>query len=487
MNSTYQALSMQLISALRFVAAAVCTCFCALAHLFVADAEEYTDSSFYLDYGGPSGDPFSLLKVGDYVYMGGGFLNVEGNIDMKNLARFDLKTEQWEQVPGIDRNFENFVRVLTRDTDGTLLVGGDFTRVNGVVARKIARFNQYTNTWSPLVDLSAGDDSRGPVAGNVYGLAATEDYIYIGGFGFNHADAAWRFIRRYHKQTRKWGPVGAGLDDRVSALVTDGDRTIYAGGGFRKSGSKDVRSLAKWTGLTWSEVGGGVDGDVRALAMAPNGTLYVGGQFTAVGGLAAGNVAAWDGSSWDVLDGGVKGGGNVNGIYGMSIDGNGRVYIAGDFDTTADGTNLNKVAVWDGSGKWKALGSGLGKSTSQIVNTVFAAGNDAYFGGVFADPNGSPNVKKNFARWNPESSFTDLVLGVPAMRCGTRAVIVNGKMELSWRSVPGTNYVLQASANHRLQNWSTVSDPVIGDGGRWKFTISLDAPQKYYRLLAVKP
>jgi hypothetical protein len=62
------------------------------------------------------------------------------------------------------------------------------------------------------------------------------------------------------------------------------------------------------------------------------------------------------------------------------------------------------VAVWDGT-KWKSLGSGLGKSTTQGINAVFADGKDIYFGGVFSKTTGSPNVKINQAIWNENKTF----------------------------------------------------------------------------------
>ncbi len=91
------------------------------------------------------------------------------------------------------------------------------------------------------------------------------------------------------------------------------------------------------------------------------------------------------------------------------MDTAGRVYAAGDFDLTVNGDRqANKAAVFE-DGAWKGLGSGLGKSSSQIVNTALAVGNDVYFGGVFAVPYGSANAKKNFARWNSNEDFSDYV------------------------------------------------------------------------------
>lgn len=447
-----------------------------------ASAQEFSDAHFYLDYGGPSGDPFAITKLGSQLYVGGGFLDVDGKTDLKNLARFNLRTEAWEQVPGIDSNHNNFVRALHRANDGTLLIGGDFTSIGGAVVQKIARFDQATNTWSSLFDPTAGDNASGPLGGGVYSITSFGDHIYIGGFIFNHDNPAWRYVRSYNTATSRWSNVGEGLNDRVSSLVADGSGMIYAGGGFTMSREAEVKGVARWNGSVWEEVGGGVVGDVRAIALAPDGTLYVGGQFTSAGGQPASNVASWNGATWNMLDGGIEGGGAVNGVYGMSIDASGRVYISGDFDTAANGTVLNKVALWDGSGKWQALGSGLGKSSSQIVNSVYAFGNDAYFGGVFADPNGSPNAKKNFARWNSGMDFTDYIPGLAGLESSFTIENVNGEAVVGFNSISGVSYVLQSSDSN-LGNWQTISNPIIGNGNRWIFTLPIISDSEYYRIL----
>ncbi|MFT4637157.1 MAG: hypothetical protein ACI8T1_000466 [Verrucomicrobiales bacterium] len=71
-----------------------------------------------------------------------------------------------------------------------------------------------------------------------------------------------------------------------------------------------------------------MSGIVRDIAFAPNGTLFVGGQFDQVGSQLANNVASWDGLFWNTLEGGIIGGGGVNGVFGMSVGANGKVYTS---------------------------------------------------------------------------------------------------------------------------------------------------------------
>ncbi|MEM7393801.1 MAG: two-component regulator propeller domain-containing protein, partial [Verrucomicrobiota bacterium] len=355
-------------------------------------AQSPADIHWYLDYGGPSGDPFALAESGDHLYMAGGFLNVAGSGALKNLARFNLHTETWEQVPGIDASHANFIRALHADEDGRLWVSGDFSRIGGVEAHRVAEFDPATGIWRSLRDPVATVDPTGPVSGGADAVVRAGDYVYLGGAIFNSADARWRYIRRFNLKTRSWEAVGEGLNGRVRALAVMPDGTVLAGGAFNGG-------VARWDGARWAILGGGVNGMVRSLHVGASGNIHVGGDMSMAGSSPCSMVATWTGESWDTLAGGLAGGGTVNGVWSLCEDEVGRLVVAGDFDIAAEGgTRLNKVAFYDGEA-WHAFGSGLGNTSSQIVNTVAAVGPDLFFGGVFADPAGSANAKKNFARW----------------------------------------------------------------------------------------
>ncbi len=442
------------------------------------------DKHWHYDYGGPSGDPFSMAKLGNYLYMAGAFLNTAGDPRMKNLARFNLTTLQWEPVPGVDGSHRNFIRALHADAEGKLWVGGDFSSIGGIDANRIAKFDPATGQWSALIDFTAGADMLGPVSGGVYSVVRSGDHLYIGGFVFNHNDPSMRFVRRFNVRTNQWQSCGEGLNAKVSALAVASNGDVYAGGIFTHSGDRVVQSLAKFDGSQWSEVGGGVNGVVRTMAFAPNGTLVVGGQFDQVGDQFANNVAIWNGIFWDTMDGGIIGGGSVNGVFGLSVDARNRVYIGGDFDfADSDLSRLNKAAMWDGTGTWKTMGSGLGNTTTQIVNVVLVDGNDVYMAGVFADPLGPPNRKKNFARWNETLDFSGGTTTAPPVatdRLPVAIVAAGDQLQVHFPSLPNTSYRLQVSAD--LMSWETVGDPIQGDGQNWYWTINRTTHADYFRV-----
>ncbi|MEZ5300086.1 MAG: hypothetical protein R3F11_05380 [Verrucomicrobiales bacterium] len=469
-------------------------CLLAASH---AHAQLPDDSHWYYDYGGPSSEPFGVEIAGDYAYIFGGFLNVGGNIDMKNIVRFHLKRERFEEMPGIDRNFQNFVRDAYADHEGNIFFCGDFSTVNGITAKRVARYHIATQTWHALEDVTLPDGDRyGPSGGGAYAVIRVGNYVYLGGFLFDSpSNVGLRFVRRFNLNTERWEQVGPGLNDTVRAFAVDSTGRLYAGGSFTATGDGGtaMANVAAWNGTSWQAVQGGVNGDVRALDVDSMDRLAVGGQFTAAGSgggaIACNDVAIWQlGAGWNGLDGGVTGGGNVHGIYGLSFGGQDVLYIGGDFDFDATGTrSLNKVAYFSG-GQWNAMGSGLGRSSSQIVNGVDALGDDIFFTGVFARGWTSPNSQPNWARWNANIDFEGYIVGMPWVNCTTEFRVhptTPDSYLLSHGSNTGQRYVVQFNGT-MTGDWVTISSPftATSDAGvNW--TIPFGPGPRFYRILGL--
>jgi hypothetical protein len=138
------------------------------------------------------------------------------------------------------------IHAVTVDGGGNLLIGGGFTKVGGVEANYIARWD--------------------------------------GG---------------------AWHALDSGMDAQVLALVVSGTN-LYAAGSFTTAGGASANRIAVWDGSAWSALDSGMDGDVYSLAVSET-DLYAGGIFTTAGGVNANRIAKWDGSAWSALDLGFQG------------------------------------------------------------------------------------------------------------------------------------------------------------------------------------
>ncbi len=193
------------------------------------------------------------------------------------------------------------------------------------------------------------------------------------------------------------------MDAKVSALTTDGAGNVYAGGIFTTAGGVAVNNIAKWNGTTWAALGNGANGQVLDLHYANN-KLYTAGLFTKVGSdIRSQGIAYYDGTNWNAMAQGVDNSSITPSVYGVTTDADGNVYIAGYFDIRySDDAPINHAAMYDGT-DWQPLGNGIGQSTTQGANALFADGNNIYAGGAFMKPTGG---LQNTAIWNKTVDFT---------------------------------------------------------------------------------
>ena len=396
----------------------------------------------YDDFTDHRGEPFAMLSTNTHLYMGGLFLSAGGNVNEEDLTRFNYATESWEDVPGtIGDGIGGRVDEIFQDSTGSIFFGGNFSLVGGTDARHIARFNPTSGTWEALFDpssnLTKSNWDNGPADGRVLAIARGGNSIFVGGeFTDASIPTNERFILQYELGTGNsvstgiWRPVGTGTGARVDDLLVLPNGDLLAA-------TRTASGLMLWNGSTWSDYAGGVDssesggggesvsvnpGVVLSMALHPDGRIFVAGSFTTVGpsNLSARYVAAYDpaAGTWDTLNGGFgpdyeQSNGTTfvaNGVFDIEIDSTGKVYVGGDIQSTVGGSmgDSNHVAVWDDTGSWKSLGSGLGSTGSQIVNCLAVDDDDrVFFGGVFSrgwEP--SRSASATTALWDGDEELT---------------------------------------------------------------------------------
>ncbi len=197
--------------------------------------------------------------------------------------------------------------VLALLSDGAdLVVGGRFTRVNGVHAPLVARWDGAA--WHALTD-PASAAYVPPSADTVFTLT------------------------RFHGE-------------------------LIAGGDFLQLASPvTTRYAARWDGTTWRQLGNGLSGGFRLFNGAISGTvfsfapegdrLFLGGIFTS----PSAGVVAWDGTNLVATPGIFDPDFDDAPYVAKLIPQSGRLLAAGNFFVKQDGTNLPaQLAAWDGTG-----------------------------------------------------------------------------------------------------------------------------------------
>jgi hypothetical protein len=477
---------------------------------FPALAQLPDDVHWFYDYaGGPRPEPFTMERQGRFLYTGGGFLSLESRNEGKNLARFDLETEYWEALPGLSPELNGNVRALHAADDGLLYIGGNFSTAAGVPSSRVIAYDSSSNTFTGLVDedytLASTGQENGPTNGDVRGIVKIGNLLYVGGFfsGPPGSPSDEKSIRSFDLETRTWSKLGSGLQGpggilaQVWDLAALPDGTLLAGGSF-------AEGLARWDGNTWSAYGGGVGGDgiVRAIEVAEDGTVYIGGSFDEVG--AGGNrrtdvlfAASYDPDSdtWDDMAGGfdemyIQSNGTdfeSGGVYDLVLAPNGDLYAGGDFQANPDRseTNLDHVALWDGSGSWKPLGSGVGTTGSQIVNCLgIGLNGDLYVGGTFSEGfRNASSANTQVARWDRNVDFTDYIPGAAENPSLEIISLSESEATLSFRPNPSADYRVQSATD--FTDWQPLSGSEFSASESTQITVSRENDTRFYRIEAI--
>ena len=249
--------------------------------------------------------------------------------------------------------FDGIVEEITVQSDGKILVGGAFQGlIQGTSANRIIRLN-----WDGSVDTSfvtgTGFD------GDVYKITVQSDGKIVVGGGFVNYNGtnAEKIIRLNSDGSRDTSfVIGTGFNGDILSVAIQTDGKILIGGGFTTyngTGANYIIRLNSDGSIDTSFVyGSGMVGQVTSVAIQPNGKLLVGGQFDSYNGTSANKIIQLnsDGSvdTSFVSGTGFSGGKDVGGII---IQSNGSIIIIGSF-TTYNGISANRIVMFSGSGSY---------------------------------------------------------------------------------------------------------------------------------------
>ncbi|MGW5876326.1 hypothetical protein ACWFMI_07205 [Nocardiopsis terrae] len=118
-----------------------------------------------------------ILRLGDTVVVAGDFDRVSDADGRRTHDRYNLfafRHGGGEVLPGFAPAVDGTVTSLAAGPDGTVVIGGDFERVNGTDSRGVARID--TATGRAVRGFDASVDS-----GKVHRLTGGGDHVYLGG------------------------------------------------------------------------------------------------------------------------------------------------------------------------------------------------------------------------------------------------------------------------------------------------------------------
>jgi len=374
-------------------------------------------------------------------------------------------------------------------TNGPIVIAGDFTQVDEVNREGIARLNLDGSVDETFNPGSGADSTIFAVAEASLPAAITNQTrplaYYIGGNFANFDGVPAGGITRLNASTNSPGYPGTvdpnfnvgqgvtGNDAAIHALAVQANGQVILGGDFTAFNSVAYNHLVRLN------VDGSVDasfnpntnfgptGSVRAIAIQPNGQILIGGLFTSVGGSNLNYLARLNSADGSVDTNFNVGVGGNDVVLALAIDSQTRILVGGEFTrfsgvTRSGITRLNPDGTVD-----PTINFGAG-AEGGFVDTIAIQSNDEInVGGGFATFEGI--AENNFVRLygganygDGSVEFSQAVYGV--LENGTNAVITIQRL-----GGEGTNALTPSSINFSTSdgtalagtNYTAVSTNVI--------------------------
>jgi len=364
---------------------------------------------------------------------------------------------------GFNPDANGTVRTMLVQSDGKLLIGGDFTQVGGQTHTRITRLRVDGRIDSTFVPLALNN--------TVLAMVQQPDGKLVIGGNFTQAGAATRFRVARLNTDGTVDPTfnpGIGPNNIVYALALQPDGRVLVGGDFTSvNGTSRFRIARINTDGTVDGTfnpGAGASSVVYVLAVQPNGKVLVGGNFTTFDGASRNRVARvnTDGSLDLRFD---PGSGASNDVYGLALQLDGRVLVGGFF-TSFNGTSRNRIARLNADGSLDASFNAGSGPNGEVYALALQPDGRVLLGGFFTSVNGTSRTR--IARVNADGSLdSSFNTGIGAnSTVFALALQPDGRVLLGglFTSVDGTprNRIARVNADGSLDNGF---DPGTGADG----------------------
>jgi uncharacterized delta-60 repeat protein len=331
-----------------------------------------------------------------------------------NVAQINIDGSQaYNQPPGgpdgtFNGAFNASVFALALQGDGRLVAGGAFTLADGVTRQRIARLNTdgtLDNTFSSFLTTYGGNDA---VRALVY---ETNGLIVVGGNFTNFNNTTLNHIARLNVNgtlDSSFTP-GSGTDNPIYAMAqnyVNGQRRIVIGGAFTRYGAASRNSVAQLldngTIDTSFSPASGANATVYAVAVQADGRILIGGDFTAVNGSNINHIARLnlDGS----LDGAFNPGlGAGDSVRALAVQLDGRILVGGVFTNFNGNTNASHLVRLNASGSLDTAFVMTNGEANGNVNAISVQPDTRIIvGGDFTTYNGV--TRNHITRLNPDGT-----------------------------------------------------------------------------------
>jgi uncharacterized delta-60 repeat protein len=289
----------------------------------------------------------------------------------------------------------NTVDSIAIQTDGKILVGGNFTTWNGTNINRMVRLN------SDGTRDTAFTTNAGTAANNIVRSIAvqTDGKILVGGNFTDWNGTTINYILRLNsdgtRDTAFTTNAGTAANNVVRSIAVQTDGKILMGGNFTDWNGTTVNRIVRLNGdgtrdtAFTTNTGTASNGTVFSIAIQTDGKILVGGDFTAWNSVSANRIVRLNGDGTRDTAFTTNAGTAANAIVdSIAIQTDGKILMGGDFRAW-NGTTVNRMVRLNSDGtRDTAFTTNAGTAANNIVDSIAV------------QTNGKILVGGNFTTWN---------------------------------------------------------------------------------------
>lgn len=348
------------------------------------------DNSFNTYDNGVNGDGFdntvrTLAKqVDGSLIVGGDFLNFNGK-SLHYLTR--LKPDGTVDMSfNSGTGFNGKVYSSLIQSDGKIIVGGSFTSYNGVLVGRLIRLNSdgsYDTTF---------DTSEAASSGIINQIVQQSDgkIVIVGSFTKYNGitvNRVARILANGNLDTTFLAGLGAPANINSIQIQTDGK--IILGGNFIRFNGIDVNKIIRLNpngsvDVTFN-IGTGFNQDINTMVLQSDGRIIIGGEFTNYNGIEANRIIRLN-PDGTIDSGFLSGTGLSNGsVYVIKTDVLGNIMLGGSFTDLYNGLEVNRLLFLDVNGNIKTnFDIGSGPASASVLALNSSVDGSWFIGGSFS-------------------------------------------------------------------------------------------------------
>jgi uncharacterized delta-60 repeat protein len=329
------------------------------------------------------------------IVCGGGFSTFNGTTVNRIVRLNSDGTRDTAFTTNTGTSFNNLVLSIAIQSDGKFVIGGDFTTFNNVAVNRIVRLNSDGTRDATINIGTAFNNSVRPIA------IQTDGKLVVGGNFLTFNGVTVNYIARLNTDgtldTAFRTNTGTGFTGEVRSVAIQSDGKFVIGGLFTIFNGVTVNYIVRLnsdgtrdTTFT-TNTGTAFNNFVASIAIQSDGKIIVGGGFTTFNGVTVNRIVRLnsDGTrdATFTTNTGTAFNNNVNPI---AIQADGKIVIGGFF-TTFNGTTVNRIVRLNSDGTRDTTfttntGTAFNESPYSIAiqsdSTVIVGGEFASFNGV---------------------------------------------------------------------------------------------------------